>query len=216
MWALLRIFTFILLLAAGGGHAHAFPDALEGNLTIKAGEPQSIVLAGGCFWGVEAVFKHLKGVLTAHPGYAGGTALTANYEAVSTGSTGHAEAVEVIFDPSQISLGQILKVYFSVAHNPTQLNFQGPDTGPQYRSEIFTTTAEQKRLAAATIKQLTDAKVYSQPIVTKIASLAEFYPAEPYHVDYLAKHPENRYIQIHDKPKLARLKELYPDLYVGN
>jgi peptide-methionine (S)-S-oxide reductase len=164
------------------------------------------VFAGGCFWGVEAVFDHVKGVKQAISGYAGGGAGTAEYETVSTGTTGHAESVKVIYDPSQVSYGQLLKVYFSVAHDPTQLNRQAPDVGPQYRSEIFAVDAGQQKIAKAYIAQLTAAKAFAGPIVTKIEPLKAFYPAEAYHQDYLAHHPGEPYIVYNDAPKLVALK----------
>nr|WP_245314971.1 peptide-methionine (S)-S-oxide reductase MsrA [Labrys sp. WJW] len=171
------------------------------------------VLAGGCFWGVQGVFQHVKGVSSAVSGYAGGTAGTARYETVSTGSTGHAEAVRIRFDPRQISYGQILQIYFSVAHDPTQLNRQGPDSGTQYRSQIFTTSAEQARIAAAYVSQLDGAHSFASPIVTRIAPLQGFFPAEAYHQDYLTRHPTQPYIAINDLPKVAALRQLFPAVY---
>lgn len=175
---------------------------------------QTIVLAGGCFWGIQAVFQHLKGVSQAVSGYAGGAADTAHYGEVSSGTTGHAESVQVTYDPTQITLGKILKVYFSVAHDPTELNRQGPDTGTQYRSEIFFTTPEQEKIANAYIAQLQQAKVFSAPIVTTVSKLQAFYPAEDYHQNYATLHPENPYIEINDLPKVASLKKNFPELYV--
>jgi peptide-methionine (S)-S-oxide reductase len=177
--------------------------------------PQKAVFAGGCFWGVEAVFRHVKGVNSAVSGYAGGTAKTADYEMVSTGSTGHAESVEVTFDPAQVSYGELLRVYFAVAHDPTQLNRQGPDVGTQYRSAIFYLNDEQKSVAQAYIAQLNRAKVFARPIVTQVTALPAFYPAEAYHQDYAALHPTQPYIVIHDLPKVARLKTEFPALYTG-
>ncbi|MBP0581406.1 peptide-methionine (S)-S-oxide reductase MsrA [Labrys sp. LIt4] len=171
------------------------------------------VLAGGCFWGVQGVFQHVKGVTSAVSGYAGGTADTASYETVSTGSTGHAEAVRIRFDPRQISYGQILQIYFSVAHDPTQLNRQGPDSGTQYRSQIFTTSAEQARIAAAYVSQLNGAHSFARPIVTRIAPLQGFFPAEAYHQDYLTRHPTQPYIVINDLPKVTALRQLFPAAY---
>src|SRR5262245_13581423 len=188
------------------------PPAVDQQATSNAG-PQTVVLAGGCFWGVQAVFQHTKGVSKAVSGYAGGTKATANYEIVSSGRTGHAESVEVTFDPNQISLGTILQIYFSVAHDPTQLDRQGPDEGPQYRSEIFTKNDEQKRIAADYIAQLGKAGVFKHPIVTKIGALEAFYPAEAYHQDYATLHPENLYIVYNDLPKIGNLKQLFPDRY---
>ncbi len=174
----------------------------------------SIVLAGGCFWGVQAVFQHVKGVTKAISGYAGGAADTAHYQMVGSGETGHAESVQVTYDPSQISLGKILKVYFSVAHDPTELNRQGPDSGSQYRSTVFYSTPEQQKIAEAYIKQLDAVKAFSGPIVTTLEPLKGFYPAEDYHQDYARLHPTNPYITINDLPKLSNLEKQFPDLYV--
>ncbi|MDQ6665101.1 MAG: peptide-methionine (S)-S-oxide reductase MsrA [Acidobacteriota bacterium] len=173
---------------------------------------ETVVLAGGCFWGVEAVFEHLKGVSDVVSGYAGGNKATAHYEIVSTGRTGHAESVKVTYDPSQISFGQLLKVYFSVAHDPTELNRQGPDSGSQYRSSIFYTTPEQKRLAEAYVEELDQSKVYPKPIVTKIVPLDKFYPAEEYHQKFIDRNPNYPYVVYNDLPKLKNLKEKFPDL----
>jgi peptide-methionine (S)-S-oxide reductase len=179
-----------------------------------AGGIQTAVIAGGCFWGVQGVFQHTAGVLNAVSGYAGGTKATADYQTVSTGRTGHAESVEIKFDPKKISYGKILQIYFSVAHDPTQLNRQGPDTGPQYRSAIFTTSDEQKKVAEAYIAQLNAAKVFSKPIVTKVGPLEAFYPAEAYHQDYLTLHPNQPYIAYNDIPKVENLKKLFADNYI--
>jgi peptide-methionine (S)-S-oxide reductase len=178
--------------------------------------PQSIVLAGGCFWGVQLVFQHVKGVSGAISGYAGGSKETASYEVVSSGRTGHAESVEVTFDPAQVSLGRILQVYFSVAHDPTQLNRQGPDFGPQYRSAIFYRDEQQKKIAQAYIAQLDKAGVFGRPIVTQLKELAGFYPAEAYHQDYATLHPSSPYIFYNDLPKAENLKHLFADLYREN
>jgi peptide-methionine (S)-S-oxide reductase len=175
---------------------------------------QTAVVAGGCFWGVQGVFQHTAGVVNAVSGYAGGTKATADYETVSTGRTGHAESVEIKFDPKKISYGKILQIYFSVAHDPTQLNRQGPDTGTQYRSAIFTTSDEQKKVAEAYIAQLNSAKVFGKPIVTKISALEGFYPAEAYHQDYLTLHPNQPYIAFNDIPKVENLKKLFADNYI--
>jgi peptide-methionine (S)-S-oxide reductase len=174
---------------------------------------QTVVLAGGCFWGVQAVFQHVKGVHLATSGYAGGAADTAKYDLVSTGDTGHAESVLVAFDPTQVSFGRLLQVFFSVAHDPTELNRQGPDQGTQYRSVIFATSPEQKRVAEGYIAQLDRAKRFSGPIVTKVVPLEKFYPAEGYHQNYATLHPDNPYIVINDAPKVAHLRQLFPDLY---
>ena len=174
---------------------------------------QVAVFAGGCFWGVEAVFERVKGVLRATSGYAGGSATSPSYEQVSTGNTGHAESVQVVFDPTQISYGKLMQIFFSVAHDPTQLNRQGPDHGTQYRSAIFYTSDEQKREAEAYVAQLTKAKTCSGPIVTEIAPLRAFYPAEDYHQDFYEKNPMYPYILINDRPKVLALKRQFPELY---
>jgi len=174
---------------------------------------QRIVLAGGCFWGVQAVFEHTKGVTSAVSGYAGGSKATAQYEMVGTGATGHAESVAVTFDPRQISYGKILQIYFSVAHNPTELNYQGPDVGTNYRSAIFYANDAQKRIAADYIAQLDKVHVFKEPIVTKLEALPGFYPAEAYHQDFAVLHPDYPYIVYNDLPKLANLKRLFPDYY---
>jgi peptide-methionine (S)-S-oxide reductase len=175
---------------------------------------QTAVLAGGCFWGVQGVFQHTGGIVNAVSGYAGGSKMNANYTAVSTGMTGHAEAVEIQYDPQKISYGKILQIYFSVAHDPTQLNRQGPDSGTQYRSEIFATTPEQKKVAEAYVAQLNAAKVYKKPIVTKLGMLDAFYPAESYHQDYLTLHPNQPYIAYNDLPKIENLKKIFADRYI--
>ena len=173
---------------------------------------QRVVLAGGCFWGMQAVFEPLKGVTKAVAGYSGGSAMTAHYEIVSTGLTGHAESVEVTYDPSQISFKQLLDVYFLVAHDPTELNRQGPDEGSQYRSEIYYTTPAQQAEAQAYIKRLAAAKVYPAPIVTKLEPLKAFYAAEAYHQDFVAHNPDNPYVVYNDKPKLSALRHRFPQL----
>jgi peptide-methionine (S)-S-oxide reductase len=171
------------------------------------------MLAGGCFWGVQGVFQHVEGVTGAVSGYAGGDAATANYKTVSSGSTAHAESVEITFDPSKISYGKILQIYFSVAHDPTQFNYQGPDIGPQYRSAIFPTNEEQARVAKAYIAQLDQAKVYGDTIVTTIEPGHAFHPAEDYHQDYLTLNPTQPYIVINDLPKIRNLERIFPELY---
>ncbi len=189
------------------------PDAHVDASPDRSGKEQVAVFAGGCFWGIEAVFEHLKGVTNATSGYAGGAAATAHYDMVSAGNTGHAESVQVRYDPSKVSYGQLLKVYFSVAHDPTQLNRQGPDSGTQYRSEIFYTSAEQQRVASAYIAQLQAAHAFEQPIVTRLAQLQTFYPAEGYHQDFARLNPNYPYIVYNDLPKVARLKQMYPQWY---
>jgi peptide-methionine (S)-S-oxide reductase len=173
------------------------------------------VLAGGCFWGVQAVFEHVRGVRQVVAGYSGGAASTADYETVSTGQTGHAESVKITYDPSQITYGQLLRVFFSVAHDPTELNRQGPDQGTQYRSIVFYVDAEEQRIAEAYIAQLDQAGVFSAAIVTKVVALDGFYPAEAYHQDYAVHHPYDPYIVINDAPKVANLRSTFPDLYVS-
>lgn len=179
---------------------------------VKDGE-ESAVFAGGCFWGVEAVYEHIKGVRIVTSGYSGGTKKSADYEMVSGGNTGHAEAVQVIYDPKKVSYEQLLKVFFSVAHNPTELNRQGPDTGTQYRSAIFYNNDEQKNSAEKFVKQLTKAKTFDEPIVTQIVPLEAFYNAEDHHQDYLVNNPNQPYIVINDKPKVENLSKQFPDLY---
>src|SRR6201995_5883833 len=175
---------------------------------------QTALVSGGCFWGVEGVFQHTRGVASAVSGYAGGSQMTATYEQVSTGTTGHAESVQIKFDPKKISYGKILQIYFSVAHDPTQLNRQGPDSGTQYRSAIWTTSEEQKKVAEAYIAQLNAAKVYKKPIVTKVGPLEAFFPAEAYHQDYLTLHPNQPYIAYNDIPKVENLKKMFADNYI--
>jgi peptide-methionine (S)-S-oxide reductase len=204
--------------AAGYGLARAdeaprvLPKAAV-DATASTGELETAVLAGGCFWGQQGVFEHVKGVRRVVAGYAGGNKGTATYEQVSTETTGHAESVEISFDPKQVSYGQILQVFFSVAHDPTQLNRQGPDSGSSYRSEIFFANAGQERVARAYVAQLDEAHAYAKPIVTRVEALKGFYPAEAYHQDYLIHNPGSAYIVINDLPKIANLKRIYPDLY---
>jgi len=183
--------------------------ALDPSATTE----QVIVLAGGCFWGVQGVFQHVDGVTSAVSGYAGGPAASANYNAVITGRTGHAEAVKVTFDPRKISYGEILRIYFSVAHDPTQFNRQGPDVGPQYRSAIFPQDAEQAEIARAYIAQLNAARIYHAAIVTKIETDKPFYPAEDYHQDYMTRHPHQPYIVFNDLPKIDNLQRLFPERF---
>jgi peptide-methionine (S)-S-oxide reductase len=200
---------------AGAAHGKTpVPDpAFDEPLATSAGTG-TLVVAGGCFWGVQAVFQHVKGVVSATSGYAGGTAKTALYEIVSSGQTGHAESVKVVYDPSRISYGQLLKIFFAVAHDPTQLNEQGPDVGPQYRSALFVSDDKQRRIARAYVEQLDGAKVFSRRIVTTIDSGQRFYEAEPYHQDYFAKHPYDPYILVNDRPKVEALRRQFPELYV--
>lgn len=181
---------------------------------VQPKELQTAVFAGGCFWGVEAVFEHTRGVVKAKSGYAGGTAETANYDEVSAGETDHAESVEVKFDPAQVSYRQLLQIFFSVAHDPTELDRQGPDIGRQYRSEIFFVNDEQKAETQKYIDELRAAKIFPKPIVTKLSSLEKFYEAEKYHQDYMKRNPKDAYIVYHDKPKIENLKKKFPKLYV--
>jgi len=195
--------------------AVVIPPPVTDEAVQSASTSETAVLSGGCFWGVQAVFQHVKGVQRVVSGYAGGAKDTASYEMVSTGRTGHAESVEITFDPRLVSYGTILQVYFSVAHNPTELNRQGPDSGTQYRSAIFTVNDAQKQVAEAYIGQLDKAHVFASPIVTKIGPLAAFYPAEDYHQDYATRHPDNPYIAFNDLPKVDNLSRLFPALYTA-
>lgn len=214
-----NILGMLALLGIGGcsssDAATPLPNPVVDTPLAVAKGTQSAVFAGGCFWGVEAVFEHVKGVLDVTSGYAGGTAETADYEKVSSGSTGHAESVQVTYDPSRISYGQLLKVFFAVAHNPTELNRQGPDTGTQYRSAIFHTSEQQKRVAIAYIAQLVGAKIFRRPIVTQVVPLQKYYQAEAYHQDYAAHHPYEPYIMLNDLPKVINLQKQLPELYVA-
>ncbi len=193
--------------------AASLPDPAVDTPLAKVHGQQTAVIAGGCFWGIQAVFQHVKGVIDATSGYSGGAAATAEYETVSSGQTGHAESVKVTYDPAQISYGQLLKVFFSVAHDPTQLNRQGPDEGTQYRSVIFYADAQQKHIAESFIAQLQHAKVFPGPIVTQVVPLKGFYPAEAYHQNYATLHPDNPYIAYNDAPKVEHLRQQFPQLY---
>ena len=195
----------------GGEDAVLIPPPTLDEVTQAHSE--TAVFAGGCFWGVQGVFQHVKGVQKAVSGYAGGAANTAEYERVSEGDTGHAESVQVTFDPTQVSYGSLLQIYFSVAHNPTELNRQGPDSGTQYRSALFPVNADQQKVAQAYIAQLDAAHAYSKPIVTKLESYNGFYPAEDYHQDFLTEHPSYPYIVINDMPKVANLKQVFAQRY---
>jgi peptide-methionine (S)-S-oxide reductase len=218
-----RVFAvFSMIILAGvvacnaGEHASAtVPNPAADATLATAKSEQTTVVSGGCFWGIQAVFQHVKGVISATSGYSGGEANTAEYELVSNGDTGHAESVKIVYDPSQITYGHLLRVFFSVAHDPTELNRQGPDTGSQYRSVIFYANDEQKRIAEAYIAQLEKAKVFPRPIVTQVVPLKAFYPAEAYHQDYAARHPDNPYIVFNDAPKVAHLRQEFPELYTG-
>jgi peptide-methionine (S)-S-oxide reductase len=198
---------------AGAEQAHAVPAPLVDEPAPRGDATEVAVLAGGCFWGVQGVFQHVRGVVSAVSGYSGGDKDTAEYETVSSGTTGHAESVKIAFDPKQISYGRILQIYFGVVHDPTELNRQGPDTGTQYRSEIFAATPAQAKVAAGYIAQLDKAGAFNAPIVTKVEALRGFYPAEGYHQNFLTLHPDYPYIAINDMPKVEALKRLFPDSY---
>ena len=203
------------LLSAACARADESPRALPAPAldNPRTGATETAVLSGGCFWGMQGVFEHVKGVRQVLAGYSGGQKNTAEYEQVSTGDTGHAESVQIIFDPKQVTYGQILQVYFSVASDPTELNRQGPDSGTQYRSDIFAANDAQKRIADAYITQLEKAHAFASPIVTRVDRLTAFYPAEGYHQDYLIHNPDSLYIVINDQPKIGNLKRIYPALY---
>ena len=205
-----------LLLASRASEVRSsvmLPAPLAGTGLAATSGDETIVFAGGCFWGVQAVFEHVRGVKSAVSGYSGGTVVAPSYEDVSSGATGHAESVEVVFDPSQVSLGQLLQIFFSVVHDPTEKNRQGPDVGTQYRSAIFYRTDAQRQVIDAYIKQLTAAKLFARPIVTQVAPLKAFYPAESYHQHYATLHPDSPYIYTYDLPKVAALKERFASLY---
>jgi len=200
--------------AGATGASPAFPDAAQDVKAPGAGM-QTAVLAGGCFWGVEGVFERLNGVSDVVSGYAGGSKSTASYEVVSTGATGHAESVKITYDPNRISYGQLLKIFFAIAHDPTELNRQGPDEGTQYRSSIFYVNEEQKQVATAYMKQLTDAKIFRRPIVTTVVPLDAFYPAEAYHQNFLVRNPTYPYIVYNDLPKVKHLEQEFPAMVKG-
>jgi peptide-methionine (S)-S-oxide reductase len=219
---MVRSFLCALVVAAGLTIANAQTEAVrttpipaaqnDVSLAAKHGKATA-VFAGGCFWGTQAVFERVKGVIDTTAGYSGGTAATAHYKDVTTETTGHAESVRVVYDPSKITYGQLLRIFFSVAHDPTQLNRQGNDVGPSYRSVIFYGDEEQHRIADAYIKQLDDAHVFSRPIVTQVVPLKAFYNAEDYHQDYALKNPDNPYIEVCDRPKITALKQQFPELF---
>jgi peptide-methionine (S)-S-oxide reductase len=217
---LLTVLLAVLALFLWTRHSYTsaatiIPDpAVDETLAAQKGQ-ETVVVAGGCFWGIQAVFQHVKGVTSATSGYSGGTVKNPDYEQVSSGTTGHAESVEIVYDPSKITLGQLLKVFFSVAHDPTELNRQGPDSGTQYRSIIFFANADQQRIAQAYVQQLDQAKVFSSPIVTQIVPMKAFYRAEDYHQNYATEHPENPYIAMFDLPKVKNLQQQFPSLYVA-
>ncbi len=204
---------FSVLFVACARASGPFPDAPAlPTPAAESSSPQTAVLAGGCFWGMEGLFERVKGVLNVVSGYSGGSAATAHYEMVSTGTTGHAESIEITYDPGVVGFGTLLKIFFSIAENPTELNYQGPDYGTQYRSGIFYQSAYQKRLAEDYIRALERAKYYSKPIVTEVVPLEAFYPAEAYHQHFLDKHPNDPYIVMWDIPKLKTLARVYPTL----
>ena len=213
------LITSLLLLSASSlacnkasASVMTIPDPAVDETLRNTSAKQTVVLAGGCFWGVEAVFEHVKGVTDVRAGFAGGKG-SVSYEEVSTGNTGYAESVQITYDPSKITYGKLLKVFFAVAHDPTEINRQGPDVGPQYRSAIFYSTDEQKRIAQAYIDQLNTAKVFRRPLATELANLESFHEAESYHQNYLANHPNEPYIVYNDQPKLENLRREFPDLY---
>jgi peptide-methionine (S)-S-oxide reductase len=210
------LFLLSTLACNGASAAVAIPNPAVDEPTAKTSGKATVVLAGGCFWGIQAVFEHVKGVVSVTAGYAGGDANTAHYEMVETGATGHAESVKIVYDPSQVSYGRLLKVFFSVAHDPTELNRQGPDEGTQYRSVLFYASEDQKRIAQAYIEQLNHARIFSAPIVTQVVPFKAFYPAEGYHQDYALHHPDDPYIRFNDLPKVAHLRDQLPELYAGN
>lgn len=205
--------AFVGRLAASSQAAAVDLPAPAHDERIASAKTETAVFAGGCFWGIQAVFQHMKGVVSATSGYAGGTVSNPSYEHVSSGATGHAESVRVVFDPSQVTYGQLLQVFFSVAHDPTELNRQGPDVGTQYRSALFYMNESQKTTAEAYIAQLEKAHAFPQPIVTQVAALKNFYPAEAYHQNYAELHPNDPYIVFNDAPKVANLKKRFPELY---
>jgi peptide-methionine (S)-S-oxide reductase len=205
---------FAVACSAGVMGASAFPDPMQDVKTAGTGT-QTAVLAGGCFWGVEGVFERLTGVSDVVSGYAGGSKSTASYRIVSTGTTGHAESVKITYDPNRISYGQLLKIFFAIAHDPTELNRQGPDEGTQYRSSIFYVNEEQKQVAVAYIKQLNDAKIFRRPIVTTVVPLEAFYPAEAYHQNFLVRNPTYPYIVYNDLPKVKHLEQEFPAMVKG-
>ena len=205
--------TLFALTTGTASKSAPFPDPAVDDALAAESAQRTVVVAGGCFWGVQAVFQHVKGVVSATSGYSGGTVKNPSYEAVCTGRTGHAESVQVVYDPSKITLGQILKTFFSVAHDPTEMNRQGPDTGTQYRSAVFYADESQQRITRAYIEQLNQAKIFRRPIATQVVALEQFYQAEAYHQDYAAKHPYEPYIAINDLPKVDALRKQLPDLY---
>jgi peptide-methionine (S)-S-oxide reductase len=212
---ILTVLAGTLACQAGSGTSTAVPAPAADEAKPVTSGKQTATVAGGCFWGIQAVFQHVKGVISATSGYAGGTVKNPDYEMVSSGSTGHAESVQIVYDPSQVTYGELLRVFFSVAHDPTELNRQGPDEGTQYRSVIFYGNSEQKRIAEAYIAQLDQAKVYGHKIVTQVVPLQAFYQAEGYHQNYATLHPNDGYIVYNDAPKVANLRREFPGMYTG-
>lgn len=210
---MLTVLAGTLACSAGSGASAAVPSPVVDEAKAAAKGKETAVVAGGCFWGIQAVFQHVKGVHSATSGYSGGTVKNPDYETVSSGSTGHAESVKIVYDPSQVTYGELLRVFFSVALDPTELNRQGPDTGTQYRSVIFYSNDEQKHIAEAYIAQLDQAKVYPHKIVTQVVPLQAFYEAEDYHQNYAEMHPSDPYIVFNDAPKVANLRKEFPELY---
>lgn len=210
---ILTVLAGTLACQAGNGTGAAVPVAAADEARAATSAKKTAVVAGGCFWGIQAVFQHVKGVLSATSGYSGGTVKNPDYEAVSSGETGHAESVQIAYDPSQVTYGELLRVFFSVALDPTEVNRQGPDEGTQYRSLIFYGSDEQKRIAEAYIAQLNQAKVFRKAIATQVVPLKEFYPAEGYHQNYFERHPNQPYIVYNDAPKVANLRREFPELY---
>jgi peptide-methionine (S)-S-oxide reductase len=219
--ASVRLFAMILTVLAGvvacraNGASGAVPAPVVDEAKAAAPAKETAVVAGGCFWGIQAVFQHVKGVVSATSGYSGGKLKNPDYETVSSGTTGHAESVQIVYDPAQVTYGELLRVFFSVAHDPTELNRQGPDEGTQYRSVIFYGNEEQKKIAEAYIAQLEAAKVYRHKIVTQVVALQAFYPAEKYHQNYAEIHPNDTYIMFNDAPKVANLRREFPEIYTG-
>jgi peptide-methionine (S)-S-oxide reductase len=210
---LLTMLTGVVACQAGNGASAAVPSPVVDEIKATSAGKETAIVAGGCFWGIQAVFQHVKGVHSATSGYSGGTVKNPDYETVSSGRTGHAESVEIVYDPAKVTYGELLRVFFSVALDPTELNRQGPDEGTQYRSIIFYRTPEQKHIAEAYIAQLDSDKVFPGPIVTQVVPFQAFYPAEAYHQNYATEHPNDPYIEYNDAPKVANLKKEFPELY---
>jgi len=215
MAMLLTVLSGAVACRAGSGASAAVPVAAVDEVKAAAPAKQTAVVAGGCFWGIQAVFQHVKGVVSATSGYSGGNVKNPDYETVSSGRTGHAESVQIVYDPSKVTYGELLRVFFSVALDPTEVNRQGPDEGTQYRSVIFYGNEEQKKIAEAYIAQLDQAKVFHRKIATQVVPLQAFYPAEGYHQNYATLHPDNPYIVYNDAPKVANLRKEFPGLYDG-